>query len=164
MSWSPRYAEGSPEVERDMRRVVLFFLLLFTLPGWCQEADFSARKDAAVYLTENQVLSSSDKDVLCGLLEEPDSSKSVMLPINTRVKLLKRSRFLQQQTVYDRENSKSRTVQRLFKVALVEVLSGENKGKSGWVVVSYRETGGDPVVYFSESLAQSPSGPTSGKE
>lgn len=143
-----------------MRRVVLFLLLLLVLPGWCQEAEFAARKDAAVYLTESQVLNSSDKDVLCGLLEEPDSSKSVVLPVDTRVKLLKRSRFLQQQTVYDRENSKSKTVQRLFKVALVEVLSGENKGKSGWVVVSYRETGGNPVVFFSESLSE----PTSEKE
>lgn len=146
-----------------MRRVVLVLLLLLTVPGWCQEAEFAAQKEAAVYLSQSQVLSSSDKDVLCGLLEEPDSSKSVLLPVDTRVKLLKRSRFLQQQTVYDRENSKSKTVQRLFKVAMVEVLSGENKGKSGWVVVSYRETGGNPVVYFSEALAQNSSS-TSGKE
>lgn len=144
-----------------MSKIVLFLLLLLTAFGWGQEVEFCARKEAPLYLSQSPDLTTSDKDVLCGLLEKAESSKAVVLSPEAKVKVLKRSRFLQRQTVYDRENSTSKTVERLYKVALVQVLSGESKGKTGWTVVSYRETGGDPVIYFAESLAPSVAEPDS---
>lgn len=106
----------------------------------------------SAHLLDNQSeqLSTSGKDTLCGLLEGQESDGATLLSDETRVKVLKRSRFMQQQTVYDRENSTSTTTNRLYKVALVKVMSGENKGNVGWLVVSYRDSGANPVVLMKE--------------
>ena len=137
-----------------MRRSFLFitFLLLSLscLPVLGQE--YITKQTTNLIPAETPKLSTSGKDALSASVSDEKPENSVELEAETRVRLVNRARFMARETVYDRENSKSTSVNRLFKAALVEVLTGENKGSKGWVVMSYRDTGGDPQVF----LAQAP--------
>ena len=129
----------------------LVFLALLLSCAKAQTTELLTISTSQLLSGQAEQLSTSDKDKLCGFVEGSSSDKAVALEHDTRVKVLKRSRFLQQQTVYDRENSTSNISRRLYKVALVEVLSGERKGSIGWVVVSYRDSGENPVVFLREA-------------
>jgi hypothetical protein len=96
-------------------------------------------------------LSTSGKDALSSTVTVNKPEGSIELLPEVRVRLISRSRFIQKETLYDRENSTSTSTNRLFKVAFVEVLSGETQGQKGWVVISYRDTGGDPQVFLTQA-------------
>lgn len=130
--------------------IVFLFLGLVCCPVLGQE--YLTKQVTILVPIENLKLSTSGKDALSASVGQEKPEDSVSLEPDTRVRLVNRSRFLARETVYDRENSTSTTVNRLFKAALVEVLTGDSKGTKGWVVVSYRDTGGDPNVF----LAQAP--------
>lgn len=136
-----------------MRRILIAILLGAGLAtGWAQEQEYMMSKaPLSLYLKTQPELTASDKDLLCSSLEEAgDGDNFLTLALDSRVRVMRRSRFVQRQTVYDRENSTSSTVERLFKIALVEVMEGQSKGRIGWVVVSYRASGEDPVVYLTD--------------
>lgn len=136
-----------------MRTPYLLALVLFVATSFPVAAqEWVTLRDTMLYPSTSARLTTSAKDTLSSSVTEKPGKGSVELKSDTLVKVLKRSRFMQRETVYIRETSSSETVNRLFKVALVEVLNGKREGKQGWVVVSYRDTGGDPQVY----LAQAP--------
>lgn len=135
-----------------MRKLLFFlFLVVGVTVGWAQEQEFLQTKiPLRLYLNSDPELTTSAKDILCGSLEsKAQNEELLLLEPASRVRVMRRTRFVQRQTIYDRENSTSTTVDRLFKVALVEVADGEAKGRVGWVVVSYRATGEDPVIFLS---------------
>lgn len=137
-----------------MRRFssVLLIGFLFLSSLLCSAEEMITSREAFLLQESSEKLSTSGKDALCSTLTEKEPSNSIALAAETRVRVVNRTRFIQKETVYDRENSKELSVRRLVKAALVEVLEGDARGSKGWMVISYRDTGGNPQVF----LAQAP--------
>ena len=130
-----------------MVRLVLLLLLLST-PCWAQQ--FLTTQAALLLPSSGESLSVSEKELLSGSVAGQISEELSTVAKDTRVEQLKRTRFLQKETVYDREKSTETVRSRLFKVALVRVMTGELQGKEGWMVVSYRSSGQDPQAVLTE--------------
>ena len=129
--------------------IVFFLVISSALAGSAQEMVTSRQ---AFLLKENSpTLSTSAKDALCSTLKEKSPADTYSLNADTRVKVLERTRFMVKETIYDRENAKETSSQRLVKAALVEVLDGESLGRTGWIVISYRDTGGNPQVILAQA-------------
>ena len=128
------------------------FVLIILCTGIVSAQEMVTSRQAFLLKENSPDLSTSAKDALCSTLREKAPADTYSLAVDTRVRVLARTRFMVKETVYDRENAKETSSQRLVKAALVEVLNGDSSGRTGWIVISYRDTGGDPQVILAQAL------------
>ncbi len=128
------------------------FVLIILCTGIVSAQEMVTSRQAFLLRENSPDLSTSAKDALCSTLREKAPADTYSLAVDTRVRVLARTRFMVKETVYDRENAKETSSQRLVKAALVEVLNGDSSGRTGWIVISYRDTGGDPQVILAQAL------------
>ena len=128
------------------------FVLIILCTGIVSAQEMVTSRQAFLLRENSPDLSTSAKDALCSPLREKAPADPYSLAVDTRVRVLARTRFMVKETVYDRENAKETSSQRLVKAALVEVLNGDSSGRTGWIVISYRDTGGDPQVILAQAL------------
>ncbi|HIB66677.1 MAG TPA: hypothetical protein EYO33_16575 [Phycisphaerales bacterium] len=128
------------------------FVLIILCTGIVSAQEMVTSRQAFLLKENSPDLSTSAKDALCSTLREKAPADTYSLAVDTRVRVLARTRFMVKETVYDRENAKETSSQRLVKAALVEVLNGDSSGRTGWIVISYRDTGGDPQVILAQAV------------
>ena len=128
------------------------FVLIILCTGIVSAQEMVTSRQAFLLRENSPDLSTSAKDALCSTLREKAPADTYSLAVDTRVRVLARTRFMVKETVYDRENAKETSSQRLVKAALVEVLNGDSSGRTGWIVISYRDTGGDPQVILAQAV------------
>ena len=129
----------------------IVFVLVMLSALWGSAQEMVTSRQAFLLKDNSPSLSTSAKDALCSTLKEKSPAETYALAVDTRVKVLERTRFMVKETVYDRENAKETSSRRLVKAALVEVLDGESSGRTGWIVLSYRDTGGDPQIILAQA-------------